>query len=98
MLDISRDIKSLSSFKRNTVEFMRQLNETGQPIVLTVNGQAELVVQDAKSYQKLLELVDRLETIEGIRAGLAEMREGKGRPAAAFFEEMERKFDIPRKR
>jgi len=94
-LDISHDIKSLSSFKRNTLELIRQLKETGEPIVLTVNGEAELVVQDARSYQKLLESIDRLETIAGIRRGLEEMKAGKGRPAAEFFQEMERELDIP---
>jgi prevent-host-death family protein len=94
-LDISRDIKSLSTFKRNTLELIRQLKETGEPIVLTVNGEAELVVQDARSYQKLLESIDRLETIAGIRRGLEEMKAGKGRPADEFFQEMERELDIP---
>lgn len=94
-MDISRDIQSLSRFKRNTPEFVRQLKETGEPIVLTVNGRAELVVQDAASYQRLLDLVDRLEAIEAVRQGLAEMRAGKGRPASEFFAEMEREFNIP---
>lgn len=78
MLDISKDIDSLSSFKRNTPGFIRQMKETGRPVVLTVNGKAELVVQDAASYQKLLELVDRLEAIEAVREGLRELEEGKG--------------------
>ena len=93
-MDISRDIQSLSRFKRNTPEFVRQLKETGEPIVLTVNGKAELVVQDASSYQRLRDLVDRLEAIEAVQQGLAEMRAGKGRPASEFFAEMEREFDI----
>ena len=50
MLDINRDINSLSNFKRNTPEFLRQLQETGHPVVLTINGKAELVVQDTASY------------------------------------------------
>lgn len=49
MLDLNRDINSLSNFKRNTPEFLRQLKETGQPVVLTINGKAELVVQDSAS-------------------------------------------------
>ena len=52
MLDINSDINSLSNFKRNTPEFLRQLKETGHPVVLTINGKAELVVQDTASYQK----------------------------------------------
>jgi PHD/YefM family antitoxin component YafN of YafNO toxin-antitoxin module len=56
------------------------MKETGEPIVLTINGRAELVVQDAGSYQKLLELVDRLEAIAGVRKGLEESKRGEGQP------------------
>jgi len=54
MFNISRDIHSLSSFKRNTLEFIAQMKQTGKPVVLTVNGKAELVVEDAESYQQML--------------------------------------------
>lgn len=74
---------------------MQQMKETGQPIVLTVNGKAELVVQDAESYQKLLELVDRLETIAAIREGWEDMKNGRTRPAEEVFEEIRRKHGIP---
>jgi prevent-host-death family protein len=96
MLDLNRDIQPLTDFKRNTTDFLRQLKETGQPIVLTINGKAEIVVQDAKSYQKLLELAKRLETLEGIRSGLEDMKAGRGRPAEEVFEEIRREFQIPR--
>src|SRR5713101_507660 len=49
-LDISKDIHSLTDFKRKTTELVAQLKTTGRPLVLTVNGKAELVVQDAASY------------------------------------------------
>ena len=52
-MKLTRDIQSLSTFKRDTAKVVRQLKKTGQPVVLTVNGKAELVVQDAESYQKL---------------------------------------------
>ena len=50
-IDISKDIHSLTDFKRRTTELVGQLKTTGRPLVLTVNGKAELVVQDAASYQ-----------------------------------------------
>lgn len=78
MIDLERDIDSLSNFKRNTVQFLEQLRETGKPVVLTINGRAELVVQDAKSYQRLLELAERIEAMEAIREGTKELDEGKG--------------------
>ena len=80
MMDITKDIQPLTDFKRNTTELLRQMKETGEPIVLTINGRAELVVQDAGSYQKLLELVDRLEAIAGVRKGLEESKRGEGQP------------------
>ncbi len=96
MIDISKDIRSLSDFKRNTTEFVREMKESGKPVVLTVNGRSELVVQDATSYQKLLELVDRLEAIEGIKRGLEEADRGEGVTLEEFDKGMRRKYEIPR--
>lgn len=76
-----RDIYSLTDFQRKTREHIERLKETGRPEVLTVNGRAEIVVQDAESYERLLELVDRAEAIVGIRLGLDSMQRGEGRPA-----------------
>lgn len=95
MVKINGETESLSRFKQNTPEFVRQLKQTGQPLILTIDGRAEIVVQDATAYGRLLELVERLEAVESIRAGLEEMDAGKGRPAAEFFADMERKYDIP---
>ncbi len=47
MFDLSKDIHSLSDFKRNTSELVEQMEETGRrPVVQTVNGKAKLVVQN----------------------------------------------------
>ena len=54
MLDLTKDIRSLTEFKRNTSELVENLKRTKHPLVLTVNGKAELVVQDAESYQPRL--------------------------------------------
>ncbi len=88
MLDLNRDINSLSNFKRNTPEFLRQLKESGHPVVLTINGKAELVVQDSASYQKLIELADRAERMEALRASIDDMRAGKVVPAEDVLAEM----------
>ncbi len=86
-MKLTRDIQSLSTFKRDTAKLVRQMKKTGTPVVLTVNGKAELVVQDAASYQRLLEATDRIEAIEGIKRGLESMSRKAGKPAATFFKE-----------
>ena len=80
-MKLTRDIQSLSTFKRDTAKIVRQLKKTGRPVVLTVNGKAELVIQDAESYQKLLEAHERMDAIEGIRRGLESMKRNQGKPA-----------------
>jgi prevent-host-death family protein len=87
-MKLTRDIQSLSTFKRDTAKLVRQLKKTGQPVVLTVNGKAELVVQDAESYQKLLEAKDRMEAIEGIKRGLESMNRSAGKPAEKFLQKL----------
>src|SRR5687767_6791063 len=94
MINLATDIQSLTDFKRKSSQFMKQMQNSGNPVVLTVNGKAALVVQDAAAYQQLLEAVERAEAILGIRRGLEQMRNGEGRPAAAFFAELKQKYGI----
>jgi prevent-host-death family protein len=94
MLNINRDIHSLSSFKRNTLEFIEQMKQTGEPVVLTVNGKAELVVQDAQSYQKLLDALEKLEAIAGIKKGLEDVEAGRTTSLSEFDREMQQKYGI----
>ena len=94
-MDLTRDIDSLTHFKRNTAEVIEQLKSSGQPMVLTVNGKAEIVVQHAASYQRLLELVDRAEAVVGIRKGLESMARGEGIPAEEAFKRLRKKHRIP---
>ncbi len=93
MLDLTKDIRSLTEFKRNTSEFVENLKQTKHPLVLTVNGKAELVIQDAQSYQELLEAAELLETIKGIKRGIDQMNQGQGKKAEDFFAEMFEKLD-----
>ena len=94
-MKITRDIQSLSVFKRDTSKFMRQLKKTKEPIVLTVNGKASMVVQDAESYEQLLRAKDRLDTIEGIRRGMADFEAGRTKSSDEVFERLFSKYNIP---
>jgi len=94
-VNLSRDIHPLTDFKRNTGDFISQMKETGKPVVLTINGKAELVVQDAASYQKLLDLAEQAEVIEGIRQGLEDMRAGRTQSVEAAFAIIRDELDLP---
>ena len=88
------DIASLTEFKRNSTEVIERLKKTGQPRVLTVNGRAEVIVQDVASYQRLLELAERAEAIEGIRRGLESAARGEGRLAEEIYAELRARHGI----
>lgn len=93
MINLTKDIHSLTDFKRNTTEFLQQIKKTKHPLVLTVNGKAELVVQDAESYQELLDAAELVETLKGIKLGLEQMQQGEGKKAEDFFNELFNKLD-----
>ena len=97
MLDLQLGIDSLTNFKRQTAEYLEQLHKTGEPVVLTVNGKAQVVVQDAGAYQKLVEAAakaDREETVAAIREGLADVAAGRTKPARATLKALAKKYKI----
>jgi len=87
------DIQSLTDFKRNTAAYLKRIKKQGKPLVLTVNGKAEIVVQDAKAYQALLERIEQAEAVAAIRKGVDEFERGEGRPARKALEELRRNDD-----
>ena len=92
------NIHPLSDFQRNSKAYIRRLKQSGKPAVLTVNGQAELVVQSAEAYQKLLEDQQLLETIRGVSRGLEQANRGQGRPMRALLEELAGKLSRNRRK
>lgn len=98
MLDLQEDIDSLTNFKRQTADYLRRLQTTGSPLVLTVNGKAEVVVQDAAAYQRLVERAaraDREETVAAIREGLADAEAGRVKPARRALKALAKKYGVP---
>jgi prevent-host-death family protein len=91
MLDIAKDIQSLSHFKRNTALVLKQMKDSGNPVVLTVNGKAELVVQDAAAYQRLMALAERAEMMEFLRQAKADADAGRTVPAREFLQALGKK-------
>ena len=85
------DIRSLTDFQRNTKSHLKRLKNTGRPEVLTVNGKAELIVQNATAYE------ETLDTIRGIQRGLDAMKAGTGKPFRQALDEIRAKHKIPRR-
>ena len=86
------DIRSLTDFQRNTKSHLKRLKHTGRPEVLTVNGKAELIVQDAAAFEEMLD------AIRGIQRGLDAMKGGTGKPFRQALDEIRAKHKIPRRK
>jgi prevent-host-death family protein len=71
------NIQPLTDFKRNVKQFIEQIKATKSPLVLTVNGRAEIVIQDASSFQEMMQRLETLETevhklkLEGLQRDIA---------------------------
>jgi prevent-host-death family protein len=92
MIDITQDIQPLTTFRNNSVKMLKQLKKTGRPIVLTVNGKTEAVVQSAAAYQLLMDIAAQADEREGVRQGDEDIAAGRTRPAEKVFAEMRKQY------
>lgn len=86
----SSDIHTVTDFSRKPAEHIKRLNKSKRPEILTVNGKAAVVVQDAETYEKMAELADYADSIINIRQALSE----EGRPLGEFVAAFEAKHGI----
>ncbi len=94
------EIHSLSDFQRHAKEHLKEMKRSGKPRVLTVNGKAELVVQDARSYQKILDVLEEANVVDILRRRLASLDDGtaKTRSFEDAIEDLGRKHEKPRRK
>src|ERR1039457_6435116 len=95
MIDL-REVRSITEFQRNIKDYVGRLKENKTPLVLTVNGRAELVVQDAESYQIILERLDRAETLAAIRRGMEQFERREAIPLNRAEDEIRAKHGFSR--
>lgn len=88
----SSDIHTVTEFSRKPAEHIKRLAQSKRPEILTVNGKAAVVVQDAETYEKMAALAEYAESIQNIRQAMAE----QGRPLNTFTAEFETKHGIKR--
>ena len=91
MIDL-REIKSVTEFQKNIKSYVHQLKGSRVPMVLTVNGKAELVVQNAETYQELLDEVEKARFIAAVNKGIQEMKAGLGVDAKQALAELRAKL------
>ncbi|MEN2708770.1 type II toxin-antitoxin system Phd/YefM family antitoxin [Sphingomonas sp. NPDC092331] len=82
-------IKPISYFKANAAEVINDLRETGEPMVITQNGEATAVIQDVASYEKDQETLALLKILA---LGQKDIEAGRYRPADEVFADLKAKF------
>ncbi|MDY0341430.1 MAG: type II toxin-antitoxin system Phd/YefM family antitoxin [Coriobacteriia bacterium] len=74
-LKLDEDIRPLSEFRAEIASFVKRVNDTKRPLVLTQHGRGSVVVVDIAEYAAMRE---RLETIDDITAARAQLAAGEG--------------------
>jgi prevent-host-death family protein len=77
-MKLSRQIKSISYLKAHAAEIVRKLGEQQEPLVITQNGEAKVVIQDIESYEQTQETMALLKILA---LGMHQIEEGKVLPA-----------------
>jgi PHD/YefM family antitoxin component YafN of YafNO toxin-antitoxin module len=95
MIKLRPDQCTLDEFAGDMASFLKQAAETGEPLVVKVDGKAKFVVQDVAAYERMLDWIDRLETLDAIRQGQMDIKQGKTQPLEEAFEEIRQKYNIP---
>ncbi len=77
-MKLSSQIKPISYLKAHTAEIVRKLTEHREPLVITQNGEAKVVIQDIESYEQTQETMALLKILA---LGTRQIGEGKVQPA-----------------
>jgi hypothetical protein len=91
-MDDTRKIHPLTEFVRNHKAYGSAPEENIRAGVLTVNGKPEIVIQDANSYQRMIDRLHHMETIAAIQEGMASAERGELKPAAQVLDEIRAKY------
>ena len=79
-LKLRRDIQPVTEFRANAAQFIEQIQETGQPMILTQHGRSTAVLLDVDSYEAM---IDELALLRDVRVAEAQVAAGKTRSHAA---------------
>jgi prevent-host-death family protein len=77
-MKLSIQIKPISYLKAHAAEIVRKLSEHREPLIITQNGEAKVVIQDIESYEQTQETMALLKILA---LGTRQIEEGKVQPA-----------------
>lgn len=83
----STHVKPISYLKSHAAEIVREINETREPLLITQNGEAKLVVMDVRSYE---EQEETLALLKLLAMGNREIEQGHFRTADEVFADFDR--------
>jgi prevent-host-death family protein len=81
----SRDIQPVTEFRANAAQFIDQVRETGEPVILTQHGRSAAVLLDVDSYESLM---DELALLRDVREAEAQVAASKGVTHAAVAKKL----------
>ena len=62
-MTLAKQIKPISYLKASTAEAVRTVTESGEPLYITQNGEARIVVQDIHTYEETQEVLALLKIL-----------------------------------
>lgn len=86
-MNISTDIKSVTYLKSRAADLLKQINETGRPVIITQNGEPKAVLQDPKSYENMRNAIGILKLLS---QGEEDIKDGRSKPQEDVFENLEK--------
>lgn len=86
----SQHVKPISHLKAHAPEVIAGLAEHGEPIVITVHGEAKAVLQDIASFEQTQETLALLKILA---LGNRELEQGKFRPLSRAFARVRRRSE-----
>jgi prevent-host-death family protein len=92
-MKLTEDIRSVTELKRKTREILNQARQTGRPVVLTVNGRADAVLMDAKTFEKHLSVANVAKLLAPAED---DVRAGRTRSMRSFLRDFKRVRKISR--
>jgi len=91
-MKLSSQIKPISYLKSHAAEIVRNMGEDREPLIITQNGEAKVVLQDIASYEQTLETMALLKILA---LGNRQIEEGKIEPSASVIKRLRERRSYP---